>query len=438
MSQIRQIITRRRLLAGAGFAATLIALPPPSCAQDTGNAAPAGASVLRARRVGLGAPDGASAEIWAYEGAVPGPPLRAMRGQEIRVRLVNELGEPTALHFRGVRLANAMDGVPRLTQAPVMAGESFDYRFTMPDAGTFWYGPPPLEAAQLDRGLCGALVVAESEPVAADRDLLLVMTDQRSADGTGEVAFAVNGQSSLDVAVRTNERLRLRLVNAARTRPLSLRFDRHRATVMAIDGQPAEPFVARDGRVALGPGNRLDVFVDMALAPGEAAQALLAGPGRETPLLHFTYGTKAPVRATPLSDPAPLPANGLPARIELRNALRKDLVLDGAARQWTQGAAASSGQFGAPLFSTRRGRVIVLAVTNRTTDMAMVHLHGHTTRLLDKLDDGWKPFWLDTIMTAPEQTVRLAFLADNPGKWLVHAAIPGRQDGGLAAWFEVI
>jgi FtsP/CotA-like multicopper oxidase with cupredoxin domain len=75
----------------------------------------------------------------------------------------------------------------------------------------------------------------------------------------------------------------------------------------------------------------------------------------------------------------------------------------------------------APLFSVRRGRTVVLAFANRTEAARVVHVHGHSFRLLDRLDDGWKPFWLDTTLVPPGQTQRIAFVADNPGQWLIEA-----------------
>ena len=66
-----------------------------------------------------------------------------------------------------------------------------------------------------------------------------------------------------------------------------------------------------------------------------------------------------------------------------------------------------------------------------------MHLHGHHARLLDRLDDGWKPFWLDTLMVAPRQTERIAFLADNPGKWLIGACSVAAPSAPTDAWFEV-
>ena len=104
----------------------------------------------------------------SYEGTVPGPTLRVKRGDELRIRLFNGLSEPTTIHWHGVRLPNAMDGVPALTQPAVMPNSSFDYHFRCPDAGTFWYHAQ--SSAQLDDGLYGALVVEELDGIAVDRD----------------------------------------------------------------------------------------------------------------------------------------------------------------------------------------------------------------------------------------------------------------------------
>ena len=73
----------------------------------------------------------------------------------------------------------------------------------------------------------------------------------------------------------------------------------------------------------------------------------------------------------------------------------------------------------------------MLALVNKTAALQMVHLHGHSVRLLDKLDDGWKPFWLDTVAVPPQETARVAFVADNPGKWLI-------ETQSASSWFEVV
>src|SRR5262245_41488434 len=131
------LLSRRYVLAGAALAVTCASLP--SRAQVSAE----GFRVLRARP-GTAAPRGGGqpqTAIWGYDGSAPGPVLRVKRGEELRVRLVNELPEPTTIHWHGLRLPNAMDGVPGLTQPPVPTGAHFDYQFKLPDAGTFWYRP---------------------------------------------------------------------------------------------------------------------------------------------------------------------------------------------------------------------------------------------------------------------------------------------------------
>jgi FtsP/CotA-like multicopper oxidase with cupredoxin domain len=110
--------------------------------------------------------------IWGYAGTVPGPTLRVRRGEELKVRLVNELPEPTTVHWHGLRLANAMDGVPHLTQHPIAPASSFDYRFRAPDAGTFWYHSHLYSSEQLERGLYGVLIV--EEPASVDQQRAVV------------------------------------------------------------------------------------------------------------------------------------------------------------------------------------------------------------------------------------------------------------------------
>jgi FtsP/CotA-like multicopper oxidase with cupredoxin domain len=415
-------ISRRHVLAG--LAVSFLDLP--ALAQPQGGS-PDGFRSLRAYPYTTALPGAGSTDIWGFDGTATGPALRIKRGEELRIRLINDLPDPTALHWQGVRLPNAMDGVPDLTQPPIAPGRSFDYRFRPPDAGTFWYRPAANAAAQIGRGLRGALIVEESAPVAVDRDLLLVFEDWPLAPTT---PLTLNGAQDVPFAVRTNERLRLRLINATLARGLVLRIERHAARVMAIDGQPAEPFLARDGRVALAPGNRADVFIDMLLARGERATIVLEEAGAQRAIARFDYGGE-PARATPLSEAPPLPSNGLPERLDLRSASRHDVQLDAFV------ALPAPVHERAPVFSVRRGRVVVLALGNRTELTQTVHLHGHHVRLLDRLDDGWKPYWLDTLTIAARQTDRIAFLADNPGKWLIEAQALNDKRPRTAAWFAV-
>lgn len=475
-------LSRRRMVQGLGVALASLAIADVAPGQSTSpNPTDDGFRLLRTSKgsIRLRGAERPETPIWGYDGQVPGPILRLKRGEELKVRLINDLPEPTLIHWHGLRLPNAMDGVPHLTQAPVEPGKSFDYRFTPPDAGTFWYHSHLYSSEQLERGLYGPLIVDEPEPVDVDRDIVLVLDDWRLADDSTvhEASFrsfhdaahagrlgrllTVNSQSPMSIPVRTNERLRLRFINAANARVFPLRLEDHSAWVMAIDGQPAEPFLARDSRMMLGPGSRVDLFVDAVRDHGATASIMAdAGNGEEIAIARLVYETGNKGRGAPRTEPKPLPANPLPGKIDFKSAYHLDVPLEGgamsqmmgrmregtavaghgidpSARIWTMAGFASSGHHGPALFSVKRGRPVVLAFKNNTAFPHAMHLHGHHFRLLDNLDDGWKPFWLDTVIINARQTARIAFVADNPGKWMIHCHMLEHQETGMAAWFDV-
>ncbi|MDQ0468919.1 multicopper oxidase family protein [Labrys wisconsinensis] len=356
----------------------------------------------------------------AYNGVVPGPPIRVRRGGEVFARLVNHLDRPTALHWHGVRLVNAMDGAPPLTQAPVAPGGSFDYRFTVPDAGTFLYHAAG--ASDRDSGLYGVLVVEETEPPPIDRDMVLVL-DRWRPDGRPPMA-TVNSERDTEIALRRNERLRLRLVNAASDSVAALAFAGIGPLVVALDGQPVNaPFAPDRLRLDLAPGGRADVLID-GTAGDLAGMALIEG-SNVVEIVRFVPAPGKPARAEALPPPAPLP-RALPARIDLAAARRAELKLD-----------APAGPDGAPLLAVKRGTPVTLALVNDTDAVNAVHVHGHTSRLLHPLDDGWEPYWLDTVLVPAGETVHIAFIADNPGRWLVECRAIGRSGAAGSTWFEV-
>jgi FtsP/CotA-like multicopper oxidase with cupredoxin domain len=336
--------------------------------------------------------------------------------------LSNALPAATTIHWHGIRGPNGMDGVAGLTQPPVAPGDSFDYRLAPPDAGTFWY-----HAGTPTGGLYGLLIVDEPDPVDTDQDIPLVLGQWLHGPDAGLVA--VNGRRLPTLPVRANERLRLRLLNAAPV-PLAVRIEHHEPVVIAIGGQPAEAFPARDARVLLGPGNRVDLMVDAWLKPGATAPITVETDTGASAIAHLAYARDAP-RQQSRTDILRLPSNPLPDRMAFRDALRAELPL-GAAR-----APAADGGFGRPAFSVARGRTVTLALVNKAAIAHVVHVHGHSFRLLDALDDGWKPFWLDTLVVPPAQTMRIAFVADNPGRWLIGRQAIGAGEPGPPAWFAV-
>jgi FtsP/CotA-like multicopper oxidase with cupredoxin domain len=463
------MLTRRGFL-GSGIAASVIPLLA-SAAQSADDFRVLTLKPGEARLLGPGEP---ATPIWGYDGQVPGPTLRVKRGGTVKVRVVNQLPQPTSVHWHGIRIENAMDGAAGLTQAPIAPGASFDYRFTVPDAGTHWYHPHYLASEQMGRGLHGLLIVDEPEPPPVDRDVAIVVGDWRldrsgrihesfgnfhdaSHEGRYGNTLTLNAQRNFELRVRTNERLRLRLVNVANARVMPVRIADHAAVVTAVDGQPAEPFALERARVVLLPGTRYDLFLDATRAPGSSSDILVDIGDREVAVGRLVYEPGEPKRTAPLPPPAALPANPLPERMDFANALRIEVPMEGGmmsgrmmgpgmrgpgmmmgGRVWTLAGHSSDGHSGAPLFSVKRGRTVMLNFPNDTAFPHAMHVHGHHFRHLDARDDGWKPWWLDTILVLPRRNERIAFVADNPGKWMLHCHMIEHQEAGMAAWFEVI
>jgi FtsP/CotA-like multicopper oxidase with cupredoxin domain len=298
---------------------------------------------------------------------------------------------------------------------------------------------PPLPVA--------AMVVEEDGPAIADRDEILLIEEVRlgrdakpvapgALPGQAPAIFTVNGQATADIAIRPNERLRLRLVNGSHRAIVALKIDGHDVTVIAIDGQPAEPFPARGGELILAPAARIDVLLDgTARASGTATNILLHDGTAPRPVARLVYGA-TPLRNAALAPAGALPSNGLPERLDLQGAHRVELAFDGkASASWLM--PAELGASAPPVFSAKRGRVIVATLVNRAPAPAIFHLHGHHARLLDRLDDGWKPFWLDTVTVGAGQTQRIAFLADTEGAWLIDAMATAWMAPRVARWFKV-
>ena len=171
---MKKNVNRRHFLAGA---TALSALPymatAASAAQDL---------TARLGKVQLAPSDYPETEIWGYDGGVPGPEIRLHQGESLTRRLVNELPQPTSVHWHGLRIPNAMDGVPGMTQDTVAPDEKFTYGFTPPDAGTFWYHTHNQSTEQVVRGLYDLLIVDEVDPPEVDHDISVVVDDWRMTE----------------------------------------------------------------------------------------------------------------------------------------------------------------------------------------------------------------------------------------------------------------
>jgi FtsP/CotA-like multicopper oxidase with cupredoxin domain len=432
-------LTRRRLLTGLGATALGPATPLAATAQGRTALvmqAKPGAAMLR--------PGQPEVPIWSLLTSPPEVSARFRRGDQLEVSLANDLPVPVILGWHGIDGAPAAE--PLVARPPLASGAKDSFTIPLRHAGTFMCDlrllgdgqPMPLPAR--------ALVVQESEAVAIDRDEVVLIEDWRlRPDGSAmapgsEVTDAkplhtVNGRPSLDITVRANERLRARFINGCQRNGIAIKIEGHEVTVMALDSQPCEPFLARNGQLVLAPGTRVDAFVDAVRPPGSTSSILLHDGTEPRPIGRLVYSSDAPIRTAPLPAAAALPSNGLPAQLELKNALRVDLTLGGAQRDWVTPATFAPAS--APAFRAKRGRTVVLALTNRAEIATVFHLHGHHFRLLDRLDDGWKPFWLDTLAIEAGQTQRIAFAAEYAGRWLIESMATDWAAARLVRWYSV-
>ena len=468
------MISRRQFLALGSASAAALLLPARP-------AAPAGEPLVlepKPNTAPLYGDTGDPTPVWAYQGRVPGPVIRARRGERVRVRLKNGLVQPTTLHWHGIRLDNAMDGVPGLTQAPVPPGETFEYDFAPPDAGTFWYHPHHRSWEQMARGLYGLLIVEEDDPPAVDREIAFVADDWRlDEDGKiNEASFGdmrdwshagrlgnwltINSRSTPEFPVRAGERIRLRCVNAANARVLAFDFERHtlRPHVIAWDGQPVAPEALDSGGLVLAPAQRADLLIDVAGEPGTGVPVFEVSMREKVEAARFVIGPEPPLRKA-FTDPVSLPPNPLPGPLDVAAAQPIDLLMEGGAmggmrRATYQGKMfdirelaglgkiwAFNGVIGRPkepLARIPKGRTAVIDMVNRTAWPHAMHLHGHHFRVVER--DGEKVAgapWRDTELMKADERVKIAFVADNPGKWLLHCHMLEHHAAGMVTWIEV-
>jgi FtsP/CotA-like multicopper oxidase with cupredoxin domain len=432
-------LNRRELLTGLAAAALGPAMPAIVFAEDR----PSLALRANAHAIAL-RPAGPDTPIWSLGGLTPDPALRFKRGDAIEVTLGNELPVPAALIWRGI------DGVPTAeplaVRKPLAPGAQETVVVPLRHAGTFLIDLRLLGDGQARPSPVRALIVGERETVSVDRDEVFLIEDWRlRADGIAIAPgidptsttplYTINGSPTLDIPVRTHERLRFRFINGLQRNVIAIKLEGVDVRVMALDGQPCEPFPPRNGALVIAPGGRVDAFID-ATAPAGSTSLILLHDGKEARPIARLLGSKdPPIRGTPLAAAPALPSNGLPAQLDLKNALRIDLSLGGPQTGWVAPAAFTTSA--PPAFGTKAGRTVVLALTNRSDIPTVFHLHGHHFRVLDRLDDGWKPFWLDTLAIEAGQTQRVAWSAEYSGRWLIESTATDWAAPRLVRWYVV-
>ena len=433
-----------------------------------------------------------------YNGQVPGPELRVQAGERVRVVLTNALAEPTTIHWHGVDVPNAMDGVPGVTQKPVNPGETFVYEFEARPAGTRWYHTHFQGHRQLDLGLYAPLIIepAQPEPFPFDREYTLVLDDWATGsgrplpstqegtagsrggmggmmgrgmgrmmegmmgrDGMGGMmggahtpaydTMTINGKAypaTAPLAVRQGERVRLRLINASADHTHIVRLAGHRLQVTHTDGNPLVRPVAVDA-VPISPSERYDVFF-VADRPGVwflyCAEPGHAGAGEQVRVVYEGYEEAKPEA----------PMEGAAGLRVWRYGLGqgREILPPPSGREHTFDLTLSGGMMGSDAWTIngkqyprtdpmhlRKGDLARVRLLNHSMEAHPMHLHGQSFTVL--AINGQRlaqPLVKDSVdVEAHMGSAVIAFTAANPGDWLFHCHKPMHMEGGMIALAQI-
>jgi FtsP/CotA-like multicopper oxidase with cupredoxin domain len=398
---------------------------------------------------------GTSVAAWGYAGIVPGPIIVGHVGDTLVVHLVNRLPEATAIHWHGLRLPSAMDGTES-TQRLVEPGETFVYRFVLPDAGTFWYHSHVNETQQIERGLYGALIVlGPNEPVFdADRVLLL---DDVKLDRRGRIAkpalidrhsgregsvLLINGQAQPQFEIAAGQVERWRVINAASSRYIKLSLGGRPFRIIGGDGGLREaPLTVTE--TLLTPGDRVELavgpFADegspIAIESLKYRRSLMKWPRRLTwGTLHVGPRKPSRVAALPgeLARIEPLVADG-PVQPTRTIRLGARMTLHG--HDWLINGETHHRD--APVTA---GELQIWNIVNETGMDHPFHLHGFFFQVIAIDGERLRPTsWEDTVNVVAKQTVTIAFRPDaRPGEWMYHCHILEHHAVGMMGHFEVV
>ena len=413
-----------------------------SVADLTGHKAgrPDVAVTLSARRQEFRLASGERVDGYTLNGSSPGPTIRARQGDLLEATLVNgDVEEGVTLHWHGVDVPNAEDGVAGVTQDAVPEGGRHVYRFVVPDAGTYWYHSHQVSHRQVRGGLFGPLVVDPAdadEASAGGRAPADVLATVHTYDGIR----TVNGSSGVSRArVPPGASARIRVVNTENGR-VRVWVSGTTYRVIAVDGRDLRgPTDVRGKSFVVPAGGRADLLVTvpdsgarldvgggtaLVLGPGDAWLAARAGgtePPGEVDLL--TYGASAP----PPFDPRQADRT-----FDYRIGRRPGFV-DGRPGFWWS----INGKLfpDVPMYVVEEGDVVRMRISNSSGDVHPMHLHGHHALVLSRngVKSSGSPWWVDSLDVQDGETFEIAFVADNPGVWMDHCHNLAHAAEGLVA-----
>ncbi|TGQ30079.1 multicopper oxidase family protein [Mesorhizobium sp. M4B.F.Ca.ET.190.01.1.1] len=409
---------------------------------------------------------GRTRDVLTYGEAGMPPVLRMKKGEPFAARLINGIDDPTTIHWHGIRVPNKMDGVPFLVQPYVYTGDHFDYQFTPPDAGTFWYHPHCNTLEQMGHGLTGVIVVENPSDPQFDAEMVINLRDWRLGDdgqfidqfrprdaaraGTYGTVRTANWLDQPQFDAPAGGLVRLRAAITDVTRVYAFRVEGAEAAVIALDGNPVRQRFAPDA-LQLGPGQRLDLAIRM--PDDEGAIVSLRDVRGTKPKILATLRAIGKSLKRDVRDLAPLEANPV-AEVDAASAQHISLALSATAENLPADGICGSLGYSfwainkvpwpgdtldptAPLADLKLGRSYVIDMENLTPQSHPIHLHGMSFKVLSSSTRPVQPLVSDTYLIQPDEKVQLGFVADNPGDWLLHCHVIEHQKSGMTSYIRV-
>ena len=369
---------------------------------------------LTAEKAPVQLSSGQNLKAWTFNGGAPGPEIRVRQGDLVQVTLANkDIGDGVTVHWHGVDVPNAEDGVAGVTQNAVEEGGRFVYRFRPEQAGTFWYHTHQDASQGVKQGLYGALVV---EPKTKQRGLDLALPVHTFS---GHTAIGTHD----DVwrrAVPAGTPVRLRLIN---TDSATTRFRvTGMGSVVAIDGAPIAPTpLLPDEVLEIGAGGRYDVAFSM---PNGVASVSVVNSRAALALSPDGTGAPPATKSGEVFDPG---VRGQPGTafqgahfdrtFDLTISKKVGFLNGKPGRHW-----ALNGKLypNVPMFEVARGDLVRINLSNDTSSVHPMHLHGHHVTVLTRNSKPVSPWSTDTLLMLPHERYSVAFRANNPGLWMLH------------------
>jgi FtsP/CotA-like multicopper oxidase with cupredoxin domain len=395
---------------------------------------------LVARQEPIDVPGGRRVDGYTVNGTSPGPEIRARQGDLVEVTFVNEsVADGATLHWHGIDVPNADDGVAGITQDAVPVGGRYTYRFVAEDAGTYWYHSHQVSHEQVVRGLLGAIVIDPASPAPADVATDLDVTALLHVYGA---EHTLNGRVEDErVPAAPGQTVRVRVINTDQGTAAVWSDAPYR--VLATDGHDVNAPSDVDGeRLLIPAGGRADVAVR---APEDGTAVRLRVGGARSVIVGGPAGSEAsaPPAARQPAETLDLLAYGQPAPLGFDAAApdrtydyvigRRFGLVDGRPGNfWTVNGRLFPD---VPMFHVTEGDVVAMRIVNRTGDVHPMHLHGHHVVVLsrDGVPASGSPWWVDSLDVHPGESYEIAFVADNPGIWSDHChTLPHAVDGLVA------